>query len=411
MSWINKIDNVKFSITTGDGKQYFPLWKTGETSKEFNTSTFDFINVPKSLVERKKPKSGKFPLTFWFQGDDNLEQADAFYNSADDSRVWTITHPFYNTIKGQPISISRNDTNFNITEITVDFWESIDVDYPTSNFSVKDNTYAKKQEVLSLSATTFASKDVFKAVDIQKMKTSNAVIASSMTNVVTDKSTLGTDIYSDYVNALAKAQKSSDNLIDNSYLAIQNAQSLLDLPSTVESDVSVRLFGYKTSFSKLKGILLTVADKLFFQSQGATCIASYCNAAVNPIETDYKTIIQLEQVSTDLLSIYEEYLTILDNSSVSNYDVVNTFNPDPSIQNELYSLVMFTIGNLFNLGVDSKRERVVFTDRNTNLILLAHRYLGLDANDENIENFRIVNNIKLNEIFRIKKGRKIKYFV
>jgi len=63
MSWKSKLDNIKFSIKTGDGKEYFPLWKSTEKTKEYNTSSYDFIDVEKSLVERKKPKSSKYPLT------------------------------------------------------------------------------------------------------------------------------------------------------------------------------------------------------------------------------------------------------------------------------------------------------------------------------------------------------------
>jgi len=106
MSWQDKLQNIQFSIKTGDGKEWFPLFKTGEKSKEFNTSIYDFIDVPKSLVERKQPKSSKYPLTFWFDGENHIETAEEFERSANDNRYWTITHPYYGTIKGQPLSIN-----------------------------------------------------------------------------------------------------------------------------------------------------------------------------------------------------------------------------------------------------------------------------------------------------------------
>lgn len=170
MSWKNKIENTKFSIKTGDGKEYFPLWKPGEKSKDFNTSTFDFIDVSKSLVERKKPKSSKYPLTFWFQGDDCIEQSEAFEQSANDNRYWTVTHPYYGIIKGQPLSISRNDANFNITEINVDFWETIVFDFPKSNLSIQDNTLVRKEEIFKISSEVYSAKPVFETKDINVLK-------------------------------------------------------------------------------------------------------------------------------------------------------------------------------------------------------------------------------------------------
>jgi hypothetical protein len=71
---------------------------------------------------------------------------------------------------------------------------------------------------------------------------------------------------------------------------------------------------------------------------------------------------------------------------------------------------MLTVSNLFDLAFDAQQERVVYLPKDSNLVLLTHKYMGL-ANDENMQRFREINNIKLKELFRIKKGRKIKYYV
>jgi hypothetical protein len=405
MSWINKIENVKFSIKTGDGKEFFPLWKPGEKTIEYNTSSFDFIDVEKSLVERKKPKSGKYPLTFWFQGDDNIEQAQDFEDSAKDNRYWTVTHPFYGSIKGQPLSISRNDSNYNITEITVDFWETIVFDYPKSNLSIQDNTLVKRDSIMSNSALAYSSKNVQKTEDIQKNKESNALVAKSFETIQSDETNV------DYQNSLAKAQKSSENLLTNPNQAILDSQSLLSGPSFYDVQVLPKINAYKTAFNTLFRGFDSVADKLFFESQGATCLANLCNASVNyDYETDYKIISDVNYVSDIILELYNNYLILVDGASVSNYDIDNNYQPNPIVQSELHDLVMFTIANLFDLAFDAQQERVVYLPKDSNLVLLTHKYMGL-ANDENMQRFREINNIKLKELFRIKKGRKIKYYV
>jgi len=94
----------------------------------------------------------------------------------------------------------------------------------------------------------------------------------------------------------------------------------------------------------------------------------------------------------------------------TNYDIDNNYQPNPIVQSELHDLVMFTIANLFDLAFDAQQERVVYLPKDSNLVLLTHKYMGL-ANDENMQRFREINNIKLKELFRIKKGRKIKYYV
>lgn len=404
-NWQDKIDNIKFTITTGDAKQFTPLWKGASKSTGLSTTAFDFIDVAGSFIERKERMGSKFPLTFWFDGGDNIEQANAFESSAFDKRAWTVTHPYYGTIKGQPISIERNDDNFNITAFTVEFLESIDVDYPNANFSVKDNTLLKKDAILQSSGTSFATADVVESEDIVKIKDANVQTAGVFKNLQTDAT------YADYQNSFATAQKAVDKLLSDSFTAITKTQALLNDVATYESPVLERLNAYVNAFNKIGNQLETLADKYFYETQGATAISSYANAAVNPIEGDYEIAPDVEQASAGLIEIYNNYLTVIDGAAVSIYDVEDAWQPDATVQSQLNDLVMYTIANLYQTAFESQQERIVYTDKDTNIILLTHRYLGLDASDVNIDRFRIINGIKLNELFKIKKGRQIRYYV
>lgn len=406
MSWDDKLENNKFSITTGEGKVYFPLFKTGEKSKEFNTATFDFIDVSGSLVERKKPKSAKYTLVFWFQGADNVEQSEAFEKSAEDNRRWIVNHPFYNQLRGQPISISRNDTNFNITEITVEFWESISADYPKSNFSIKDNTYEKKQGVFDASEQCYSAKEVFKAEDVTKNKEEVSKIGITLSKIQSNET------YAEYSNKVSTAIKANDNLVNDSLNAISKTQDTLNMPSDLVETVQNRFTAYKAVYNGLNTVFKSVPDKLFFQSIGAVCIAAMCDSTANFIfGVDFVTVKDVESTASQLADLYDQYLGVVDGASTSNYDLADQFNPDPVLQTELSNLINYTLGNIYNLAFDAKQERIVYTDKVTNLILLVHRYLGLDASDQNIEDFRTINNIKLNEVFRIERNREIKYYI
>lgn len=406
MGWKDDLENIKFSIKTGDGKEYFPLWKDSEKSKEYNSSAFDFIDVSGTFVDRKKPKGNKYPLKFYFQGDDCITQSAEFEISADDSRAWEITHPFYGIIKGQPLSLKINDNNYNVTEITVDFWESITDDYPISDVSVKDEILNKRNLVSQSAITSYSSNEnVLQSEDITKNKDANILTNSSFDN------SLENDDFADYQIIFGSAQKATDNLLNNASNAIEKTNELLNFPSGVDLPVLVKVKNYVNAFNNLVKELQTIADKLFFESQAGLCIANLCNASVNYQDTDYEIRSEVEQVVNDILSIYSQYLLILDNASVSVYDVGNTYQPDAGLQNDIYNIVMFTIGNLYNLAFNAKQERLVYTTKDTNLILLTHKYLGLDASDVNIEKFRQINDIKMNELFNIKKDRLIKYYV
>lgn len=405
MSWLDKIENIQFSIKTGDGNEFLPLWKSGEKSLDFNTNTYDFIDVPKSLVTRKQPKSSKYPLTFWFQGSDCIEQAERFEQSAKDNRYWTVTHPYYGIIKGQPISISRNDANYNISEITVDFWETIIFDFPKSNLSIQDNTLVKRDTIQVNAAESYSNRAKPQTKDIQKVKDSNLTTAKQFETLQNDETNI------DYQNNISRAIKSANALLVNPSQAILDSQNIVSQSALLDIDLNARINAYKNAFKTLKLVFESITDKLFFESQGATILSNLCLTATNyQFGVDYVTVPEIENTSTLILSLYDDYLSTVDSNITSVYDVDNNYQPYAVLQNDLYNLVMFTVSNLYSLAFEAQQERIVIVEKDTNIVLLCHRYYGI-ANDENLETFRTINNIRLNENFKIKKGRSIKYYV
>ncbi len=403
MDWKDRIDNIRFSIETGDGKIFYPLYKGGEKEKEFNTSSFEFINVYGTLVDRKKPQSGKFPLVFWFQGADNIDQADEFEISADDPRPWTVTHPFYGTIKGQPISIKRDDTNLNITEITVPFWESINADYPLYNFSVKDNTRDRHKIVLAACGIAYTTNNPVAAADIPKLQSSIKDMGGSM------KPIQNGNTYSDFQNFLNSGLKAIDKLTQDPLNAIQTIQNFVDLPATYEQALEGRIGSYENIYHRLKDSIHTLSDKKYFEAMGATVIAATILAMTLPVAGDYVLVSDVFGMALRMTKMYEDYLTTLDEIKISVYDTNNSYSPDASVQTELNSLYNFSQANLYQISFSTKTERIVFVEKDSNIILLVHRYLGLDDEGENLEIFKKTNNIMLNELFEIKKSREIRY--
>src|SRR6478736_7730044 len=306
MDWSERIENIKFSIQTGDGKTYFPLYKGGETEREYNTSSFEFISVYGTLVDRKKPKSRKLPLVFWFQGANNTEQADEFETSADDPRPWTVVHPFYGTISGQPISIKRDDSSLNITEITVPFWESIDADYPTSNFTVKDNTRDRHDLVYSLASLSAITNVKFASIDIADQAQSIVDMSGEM------KSIQDNNTYAEFQNVLNAGLKAIDGLLEAPLNAIQSIQNFLDLPSTYEQAIEGRIASYENIYRRLKTSITTLADKKYFESIGGSTIASMSVVAVNPQFGDYVLVSDVEKMTSRIASIYNDYTETLD---------------------------------------------------------------------------------------------------
>lgn len=404
MSKIDKLNNIQFTIKTGDGKIFTPLYIPTETSLEFNTNVFDFIDVPKSLVERKQPKSQKIPLKFYFQGDNVVEQTESFLESSKDKRYWIVTHPYYGEKKGHPISITVNDENLHSNEINIDFMESLIYEYPKSNLSIRDNSLFKRDSVLEKSNIAFTER--FKATpeDVDKLNKSNNLTAKSFEKIQDEQTSV------EYKNTLSSANKSTKLLFKNPNIPIINAQLLLNKPSEYKNAVIPRINAYLTAFNYLLKPFKTKNDILFFESQGANIISNLCYTSTNyNFGSDYTTIKEIDFVINSINKAYNLYMLSLDNSTTSVYQV-NNYSPYASLQSELNNLITYTISNLYELVFDAQKERIIYLEKNSNIILIAHKYLGL-ASEENIETLRKLNNIYLNELFLLKKGRKITYYV
>jgi len=407
MSWKDKI-NLELTIQTGDGKTYKPLWKDSVKTRAFNTKAFNFIDVEGTYVDRKKAQGGRFPLAFWFQGDDNIDQADEFEASALDSRPWLVSHPFYGNIWGQPVSIERNDSSYNSTQVSVDFWESISDNLPVNEVLIKA-TVKNKTEILGLIISEdYATKIEPVSSDSRTLEDSILQISGSVKNLLDDSN------FSEYQLAANKALKTANNIVAAPLEAMLDIQQLTLLPSLYSNKIILRIESLSAAYASMNGLITSLnnrSDKLFFEANGATIIAAMCQASVEPLEGDYTTSIEIRNLSDLINETLEDYLANLDLMQVQIGESLDVFIPDDLTQINLQDLVALATGNLFRLAFDAKQERRVVVAKGTNLILLTHLYMGLDASDKNIEEFRQVNQIKNEELFFVKKDRIITYFV
>lgn len=407
MSWKDNLENSKFRIQTGDGKEYFPLLKINSKAREYNASSFEFIDVEDSFVSRKKPKSAKYDLLFYFQGEKHIEESEIFEKSANDPRYWIIEHPYYGILKGQPLSLVRNDSYLNTTEISVEFWESILTGNPERKLSLKDEIKDKKQSLDDSLSKTYANKTELKAADQNRIVQFVSKIDLSYNKLLDDTN------YNEYQQKLSATFASIDKVLTSPSGLIKNVTTLIDAPSEFVKSVEFRIKLMENLFNGIERIVKfsNKNEKSFFEAFGASLIASICLATFTPGKDDYISRKNVQKVSAKISSIYSSYLLIMDNSQSPIESLTNAFSLDFNSQSYLNDIVNLTLYNLFDFSFKAKQERRTELEKDSNLIVLTHKYIGLDANDENIERFRKMNNVTNKKVFGLKKGTVIKYLV
>ena len=389
MSWKDNIENIELTIVTGDNEIFKPLYTTSSQDIEFNVSEFNFIELEGTLVTRKKVKSQKIPLNIIFQGDDHIDIAEKFLESSKDPRYWTITHPIIGEIYGHPASINKINDDLNTVVFNIDFWETI---LPGQIKSAKvyplELIESKNFELIEFGSLNL--------IPDQKPELKSLVAKiQSRYDVLIDKTNI--DKYKGFI---ADAMSGFDKLLSEPQKAIRNISNLIQFPAYIQGSIKIRVNIVKAILDDILEIL--PKNKIVYSIFGGAVIAAISQIILKPGENDFITRSQVREQFNILSQTYDLFLNEVDDGN---------FQQDFQEAITLNEIVINTLYYLYDVSFDAKQERFDIVESDTNLILLTHKYMGLDFEDKNLNTFRELNGIKNKNLFIVKKGRKITYLV
>lgn len=408
MSWLDQV-NTGIIITTGDGKVWEPIYDIAPLTVPYNIAEFEFVQISGTLVKRSKRKGYRHTLTFYFRGDNNLDVTNQFKKSANDERPWTISHPMHGEMLMQPSSIQYDPTGLATMKITVELIETITDEVPRVSV---DPTEQIQIDVAALGETT---DEAFAA--IPEIGVSDSTLLTNNIDGIYD---LGAEVVEDqtlaeeYFNAFNEANANILNITSDALSAIQSVRSVIEAPALFATGVKQRLSllgSQLTSLVSEISNLTTFNQKTIFENNATSILGAMVTTVINPIQTDYENTTDVLDVIDTLSSNYDTLISSLDTLQTETGGETTSYVPDQSTLLGLSGLVDLAISELFNIALGAKQERVVYLEANDNVVSLAHRFLGLNPDDSNIEKFMNDNNIGLSELLQLKKGRQIKYYV
>lgn len=407
MSWIEKIQQ-NLTITCGDGRRFTPLYVFTQKQVDYNISEFEFINTEGALVKRLKPKARRFELEIIFQGEDNLDQANDFENSAKDPRPWTLFHPLYGELIVQPTSLGFDNRNVNISRITGTVIETITEDFPAGKTDPIDVITEQNELVSESIATNYGDNVTPTATDVNELNANNETLYNEGKNVAKDG-----EESEGYLNGFNNAKASILNATSEPLQAMTDLQNVINAPALFAESVKTRFNLFKTQIDKIRlqlSGIQTKNSKYLYQSTVGGLINAMCYAAASPLAGNYAKKIGVLNTIDDLLDVYNQFIEDIDSLQTLNGGDPDSFIPSFEPINELTELVNFTVSNLFTIANGAKQERFIYLENDSNVILLAHRFYGLKVDDSTIDEFIEQNEIGLTEILNIVAGRKIIYY-
>lgn len=410
MSWTEKVED-QIVIITGDRKEFRPQWLNANKSVEYNVASFDFINTPGTLVQRRQPRGAKYKIEIYFQGDDHLDVARDFEISSRDPRQWTIRHPFYGDLQVHPTNLLFDNSKYNVTKITGNILETIKDANPQGIEVPEEKIIQDKEDADIVTADAYVNNNPVPAVTDLSQMNDNLDQWEVFTGSIIDDDTEAET----FRNIIRRAKSDVTNAIGKPLAAIRSMQEAINYPSLVSQSVQLRLSTLEDEFNSLVaqiGVLTRRADKFLFENNAGSMITAMAVTVATPLdEDDYGNKNKVVGVIETVLSTYNLYLVTLDLIQTDDADELDSYIPENNSMILINNLVNFTLSNLFIIALNSKQENGIVLEEDSNLINLAHRFYGLDAADEKLDEFIINNNIGINEHLLIAKGRKLVYYV
>lgn len=409
MSWIEKITSGML-IITGDGKEYRPEWMNATVATEYNITEFDFPNIGGTLVKRTTNRGARYNIEIYFQGEDCLDISAAFRLSANDNRAWNFSHPLYGDLLVQPLGLAFDDSKMNASKITGTVVETITEEAPKGSIDPIDKINNDKENLNVVFEESFANTVVPDTQD--KTTLTNNIFQIYSKSIGQIKDALQAE---EYFNAFNEANALILDATDEPLAAIRAAQTFINAPALFSQNVESRINMLVSQFVQLRNSVINATSyslKKIYENNGSMLISSLAVCTANPFDSnDYvnrKAVIRITEI---VLENYNNFISDINSLQGDNGGVDGAYLPDSESILALNDLVNFSISNLFDIAFNAKQERSIILEDDSNLILLTHRFMGLDAADENIKFFMDTNNIGLNEILQIKKGREIIYFI
>lgn len=406
MSWVEKINNG-ILVTTGDGKEYRPNYILASREKDYHVSEFDFINIAGTLVKRSQPRGKRYTYEFIFESEDHLDVAELFEKSADDTRPWIVSHPYYGQLRVQPINLKHDPTAISSSKFTGEFVETILEDYPRV---VSDPSDTAKGIV---SKSKQSNIEMFES-DVEP----STAVATQMKNDTSQAYSIGSsavlagDLSNDYFQLFNDAKSAINNVASDASLACTLMTDLLFFPSMFETSVKFRLQTLLEQYLILvSGIdnLTNKNQKKVFEINAGTIIGAMVNTVLNPVDGDYTNSNSVISAIEIVLDNYNSFIGYLNDLQTLNGGGTDSYIPDFEGVSNLSLAVNYTVSNLLEIASNAKKQRTYILPNDSNPILLAHRFYVLNPETDNIT--RLIDENNLTDVLHIPSNTTIVYYV
>lgn len=383
MNWRDRISNIVFEITTGDGKTYRPILGTNSQRIVFNANISEYYGIKGSYVKKGKEQGHKFPFEFYFTDDEHIDRKADFVKSASDSRPWKVKTPYFDELTVQALDISVNPW-FGSTQITCELAVTIDI----NNLQQEDDSTSKLNETINKNSDYVSDNIISKSPAQARNFTT---IFDKNYNLLPNTNEQAVKLK----NIVRDCTRKSTSILDAPVDFNESLRALINFPNEIGQDLKSSFQSMLLAFDEMAELIGIDANLFELGSQ-----ILFGSMAKNSIDTDYRTQRDIVERQNRLAHLYEQYITLLEQ---------NDYEPNSEATFNLQLLINRTIGNLFEISKNTKRLLIVTAEKEKHSLIYSHQYYG--TSDEKYKQFIQDNELTFDEILLIPRGKQLYFYL
>ena len=420
MSWRDRLRQV-ITLTSPEGNIFEAKWRGNSRSKDKKLGLFEFPKVKGTKVQDLDIGSARYPLTFFFDGENNDQESDRFFRACDERGDWNVVHPVKGALDLQLISVKEDIQpveSGNMTQFDTEWIEPLKDSVVPSLFQQRSTIDSQIDEINSTAS------DQLEGNILQRTAAQIAAFESTVNAVVASVEKFLAPIYelqSEINSQVLSIQRGITSLLSAPVFDIASIagqmQALIQLPALAIADVNARIDAYGNFISaaldfspdgaETKDRNIVAVQELALTS-GLASISFV--SSTGEIDSRLQAI-ELIDLSTEL---FKNITDTLDATQELFKDEI--IDGQYFSQSESYSdavlMISQTISYLLRSAFDlSIEKRFILEKMRAPIEITISEYGDLGEDDLNFQLFIESNSLKGNEILILPEGREVLIYV
>lgn len=420
MSWRDRLrETVK--MTSPEGNIFEALWRGNPRTMSKKLGLFEFPKVRGTKTQDLDVGSARYPLTIFFDGEDNDIESSRFFEACRERGSWIVVHPTKGSLNLQLISVTEQILpveSGNVTQIETEWIEPLDDSAVPSLFQLR-STISAQIDILNSTTSDQLNNNV-----VQQTAEELTSFEATVNGVVNRVDQFLGPIYelnSDVNAQILSIKRGVSTLLSEPVFDVVSIagqiQALVQLPSLAIADIDSRIEAY--------GNFIDSALTLSPESAGTD---SRNVAAVQELALASAIASVTFVASTGELSSRLQAIELIESINGKFADIIDTLDDvqvlfeDEIIdeqyfsQSESYSdalllvaqAVAYLLRSAFDLSVE---KRFVLKKQRAPIEIAISEYGGLGEDDINFDIFVDSNGLKGNEILILPEGREVVVYI